>query len=340
MSIIDHYQVFAHSPPGNTRAEFLHRERETTGIMTDTTTGMTRLLHSENGISYQVYGDDGSEKNTLSKRLITLALAINAVALILVMSVVVVSVTLIISLVTEEKLIEDPFKKLNGYQSNISRTDSQDNEEEDLSLDEAFGEILSICPLIIISSLFGVYAARKSSGTGIIVFYWMTLTGTLLISTYVTSKFVEYEDLFTPKEEDEVMTPIEAVSRLIILIGSLEMMSAVIVTVAKYQKKRVAVKEPSLPDFSPSLLTINRINHNEPGVVDSSLPPDTGLRHSFSNPCTESHRHPGVNLFVNRVNNTASNSAQVMSEGEVSSEDDITVIQQKPTLSHPDSFQR
>lgn len=306
--------------------------------MTDTTTGMTRLLHSDNGISYQVYGDDGSEKNTLSKRLITLALAINAVALILVMSVVVVSVTLMISLVTEEKFIEDPFKKLNGYQSNASRTDSEENEEE-LTLDQAFGEILSICPPIIISSLFGVYAARKSSGTGIIVFYWMTLTGTLLISTYVTSKFVEYEDLFTSKE-DQAMTPIEAVSRLIILIGSLEMMSAVMVTVAKYQKKRVAVKEPSLPDFSPSLLTINRVNHDQPGVMDSSLPPDTGLRHSFSNPCTENHLRPGVNLFVNRVNNTASNSAQVMSEADVSSEDDITVIQQKPTLSHPDSFQR
>jgi len=229
---------------------------------------------------YQVYVDEGSGKNTFAKRMTTIALTINTVSLILCMSVVVVVVTLTMSLVrTEtsthplkeyERLLPgrrpyspgDP-QTFSSFMIDKSSIESKEQEQEkntDLTnSNDAFYEILGVCPLIVISSLIGVYAAQRSSSTGVIVLYWLTLTGTLLITTYVTSKFVEYETLFDSQgdlnDEEEVppRSPIEIISRLMILIGALQMISAIIVTVAKFQKTRVAIKLPSITDLSATI---------------------------------------------------------------------------------------
>jgi hypothetical protein len=243
------------------------------------------------------------------------------------MSVIVVVVTLTMSLVTEYKQHEtsqgmtqrlpkrQELRTNPGLEMTTSMTsqDSVGKEERDDSLsNEAFLQILGLCPLIVISSLVGVYAARKSSSTGTIVVYWIILTGSLLISTYVTSKFVEYEVLFASKEEDESSTPIEVVSRLIVVIGSLQMISAVMVTIAKFQKKRVAVKEPSLPDFSSLLTNTSRLNqpHPEDEQPNLLLPPS-------SLPFSRHHRHHQINLVVNQASEAALNSRRSLCEDDL-----------------------
>lgn len=267
---------------------------------------MTSLLDPHTGLHHHIYGDDGSDKNTLPRKLITLALTINTIALILSMSVIVVVVTLTMSLVTEYKQHELPSKGQElrtNFQMTTSMSESSSSEgtQEDSETDslpkDAFLEILGLCPLIVLSSLIGVYAARKSSSTGVIVVYWVILTGSLLISTYVTSKFVEYEELFDWKEKEESSRPIEVVSRLIVLIGSLQMISAVMVTVAKFQKKRVAVKDPSLPDFS-SILLANTSRLNQPHLGDHDQP-------QLPNSSSLSLRQHQVNLVVNQASDVA-----------------------------------
>ena len=127
---------------------------------------------------------------------------------------------------------------------------------------QAFGQILALSPLFIVTSLFGMSASQKFSSTGTIVCYWITLTFTLLISIYVTSGFIEYEELFNTRDKS---TPIDAISRFIVLIGALQMTSAAIVTIAKYQKKRVAVKEAS---------SFNDLNMRlDPDVMDAAGDP-------------------------------------------------------------------
>lgn len=189
------------------------------------------------------------------------------------------------------------------------------------ALEQAYGQILAILPLFIISSLLGVSASAKSSTTGAIILYWIILTATLLISTYITSTFVEYENLFaissgnnnnlprksvanglngvnwakhlidsntsepiTDPVDDDLTddedfddvysdddvddkgsnlnsnSQVECVARIIVLIGALQMISAIMLTFAKFHKTRVAIKDPSFNDLARFNNPINMTN--------------------------------------------------------------------------------
>lgn len=199
------------------------------------------------------------------------------------------------------------------------------------ALEQAYGQILAILPLFIISSLLGVSASAKSSTTGAIILYWIILTATLLISTYITSTFVEYENLFgittsdLPKSKnlvnlnktnvgrlktllqsqstsetitdpgDEVIdddddddfddvysdesdsdkesndnSEVESVARIIVLIGALQMVSAIMLTFGKFHKTRVAIKDPSFNDLSRFNNPINMANIDGNNVIGSN----------------------------------------------------------------------
>jgi len=233
-------------------------------------------------------GEDG--KYTFPQRLITLALTINSVALILSMSVIVVVVTLTMSLVTQQARafsssstttspLSTPSTINNGRMSPFpsksvtSASDRSggnergifDDDVDPVIVSQAFGQLLALSPLFIISSLMGLSASQKTSSTGTIVCYWLTLTSTLLVTIYVTAEFVDYENFFESKEDGHSMPSVEAVSRLVVLIGMLQMMAAILITIAKYQKKRVAVKEPSMLDLNNS---VNILVPNQENLVN------------------------------------------------------------------------
>lgn len=254
------------------------------------------------------------------------------------------------------------------------------------AVEQAYGQILAILPLFIISSLLGVSASAKSSTTGAIILYWIILTATLLISTYITSNFVEYENLFTLMPNDNSMrqtarintatvntfshsndiitdsvdetvtdddddfddiytddtqddkdssssvsntqSQVESVARIIVVIGALQMISAIILTLAKFHKTRVAIKESSLNDLSRfnnpinmtsidhgghNMMTTNGMNGrlSSRATMETSLQyyPDDNidlLNHSaHSSPSLSLHHfnHPSTSAFHSRGTN-------------------------------------
>lgn len=206
------------------------------------------------------------------------------------MSVIVVVVTLTMSLVTQQaravpssptttRPLSNPSSVNNGrmspfpFKSVTSASDRSgsneggifDDDVDPVIVSQAFGQLLALSPLFIISSLMGLSASQKTSSTGTIVCYWLTLTSTLLVTIYVTAEFVDYENFFESKEDGPSMPAVEAVSRLVVLIGVLQMMAAILITIAKYQKKRVAVKEPSMLDLNNS---VNILVPNQENLVN------------------------------------------------------------------------
>lgn len=137
---------------------------------------------------------------------------------------------------------------------------------------EAFGQIIALGPLLVLSSICGIAASQKHTGTTSVVIYWCFLTVTLVLSVYITSFHIDYDSIiglepqeklsveetsfdtdfegkrFVEREGSENPRPpkttaIEAVSTLVIVIGSFQLFAAIVVTFAKYQKKRVAIFE-------------------------------------------------------------------------------------------------
>jgi hypothetical protein len=201
------------------------------------------------------------------------------------MSVIVVVVALTMSLVTQQARASSsptttsplPSTVNNGRMSHFpsksgasDRSGSNeggifDDDVDPVIVSQAFGQLLALSPLFIISSLMGLSASQKTSSTGTIVCYWLTLTSSLLVTIYVTAEFVDYENFFESKQDGPSMPTVEAVSRLVVLIGALQMMAAILITIAKYQKKRVAVKEPSMLDLNNS---VNILVPNQENLVN------------------------------------------------------------------------
>lgn len=189
---------------------------------------------------------------------------------------------------------------------------------------QAFGQILALSPLFIVTSLFGMSASQKFSSTGTIVCYWITLTFTLLISIYVTSGFIEYEELFNTRDKS---SPIDAISRLIVVIGTLQITSAAIVTIAKYQKKRVAVKESSFNDLTmrldPDLIENQQQQAADPQVIQENLilimaSPAVEVRRRMNESCLDANLHQQL-IHLNQQSSDQSTASSSISSSSASS---------------------
>lgn len=131
---------------------------------------------------------------------------------------------------------------------NSSEQQMQRNTDSDQqTTSQSLGQMLALSPLFLVTSLFGMSASQKLASTGTIVCYWITLTLSLLISIYVTSGIIEYEQLF---DWENKSSSVDTISRLIVLIGGLQMLAAAVLTIAKYNKTRVAVKDQSISEMN------------------------------------------------------------------------------------------
>lgn len=144
------------------------------------------------------------------QRLVLVSLTINIVSLVLGVTLIVVVLVLTLSVAADAS--------------------SKTNETE------AFGFILSLGPLLIISALCGITASQRSS-TSVLALYWATLMTTVTMSIWLTGDYLDISNAI------DNLTAIQIISRLVAFICAIQIVSIVLVTLTNFQNGRVSNKD-------------------------------------------------------------------------------------------------